>query len=558
MFAALPMYLRDETRPATDALWALIREGLRARGIAAPEALDHAAEHDAGWGRDDLVLSHICNLPYRMRHRGDTALIGVPDHAIEDTDPGYYRSYFVTRADDPAQGLADLAPRPMALNDPRSQSGWGAAWDAAQAEALVLSPALVTGAHSASMAAVADGAADWASIDAHSWWLETRGPRADVAEALKIVGRSAQSPGQSFITAPGNDVGAFREAIGAAIDALAPVHRDALRLRGLHVLPPSAYDAPLPEPPRPARLSRAARPARATHPSRPEPLAKPRRLRLSRPRAAREAPMATTDPSLSERHGAEPVIEIRDLHKAYGALEVIKGVSLRAPAGHVVSLIGSSGSGKSTLLRCANLLEDSQQGEILFCGEPVAWKGSGGARRPADRRQITRIRTNLSMVFQQFNLWAHMTILQNVMEAPVTVLGRPRAEVEAAARGYLDKVGIGDKADVYPAQLSGGQQQRAAIARALCMEPKALLFDEPTSALDPELEQEVVRVIKALAEEGRTMIIVTHDMRMAHDVSDHTVFLHQGVICEEGPPARLFGDPQTERLQGFLSATVPA
>lgn len=253
-----------------------------------------------------------------------------------------------------------------------------------------------------------------------------------------------------------------------------------------------------------------------------------------------------------------PVIEIRNLHKAYGALEVIKGVDIRAPKGHVVSLIGSSGSGKSTLLRCANLLEDSQQGDVLFCGEPVTWKGEGLNRRPADRDQITRIRTNLSMVFQQFNLWAHMTILQNVMEAPVTVLGRDKAEVEDAARKYLTKVGIGDKCDVYPAQLSGGQQQRAAIARALCMEPQALLFDEPTSALDPELEQEVVKVIKDLAAEGRTMLIVTHDMRMAADVSDHVVFLHQGKIEEEGAPDDLFGNPQTERLKGFLSATVSA
>ena len=249
-----------------------------------------------------------------------------------------------------------------------------------------------------------------------------------------------------------------------------------------------------------------------------------------------------------------PVIEIRNLHKSYGALEVLKGVDITAPAGHVVSMIGSSGSGKSTLLRCANLLEDSQDGEILFCGEPVKWKGLGHARRPSDHKQLIRIRTNLSMVFQQFNLWAHMTILQNVMEAPVHVLRRDKAEVEAKAREYLAKVGIAEKADVYPAQLSGGQQQRAAIARALTMEPKALLFDEPTSALDPELEQEVVRVIKALAEEGRTMVIVTHDMKLAADVSDHVVFLHQGLIEEEGPPSALFGRPKSERLRGFLNA----
>ena len=250
-----------------------------------------------------------------------------------------------------------------------------------------------------------------------------------------------------------------------------------------------------------------------------------------------------------------PVIEIADLHKAYGALEVLKGVSLRAQKGNVISLIGSSGSGKSTLLRCCNLLEDSQQGELIFNGEPVKWRGTSHGRRPADPKQVLRIRTNLSMVFQQFNLWAHMSILQNVMEAPVTVLGRDRSEVEHAARGYLDKVGIGDKCDVYPAQLSGGQQQRAAIARALCMEPQALLFDEPTSALDPELEQEVVKVIRDLANEGRTMLIVTHDMKMAADVSDEVIFLHQGLIEEQGPPDTLFGAPKSERLQGFLSAT---
>ncbi len=259
-----------------------------------------------------------------------------------------------------------------------------------------------------------------------------------------------------------------------------------------------------------------------------------------------------------ETPDATPVIEIRNLHKAYGALEVIKGVDLVARKGEVISLIGSSGSGKSTILRCVNLLEDSQQGDILFNGEPVTWKGRGLNRHPGDARQVLRIRTNLSMVFQQFNLWAHLTILENVMEAPVTVLRRDRAEVEAAARKYLSKVGIGDKCDVYPAQLSGGQQQRAAIARALCMEPEALLFDEPTSALDPELEQEVVRVIKDLAAEGRTMMIVTHDMKMARDVSDHVVFLHQGLIEEEGAPDALFSNPKSERLRGFLSSTMAA
>jgi polar amino acid transport system ATP-binding protein len=254
---------------------------------------------------------------------------------------------------------------------------------------------------------------------------------------------------------------------------------------------------------------------------------------------------------------AEPaVIRISDLHKSYGSLEVLKGVDLAAPRGHVISLIGSSGSGKSTLLRCCNLLEDSQQGEIVFEGEAVRWKGEGLRRHPADRAQVIRIRTNLSMVFQQFNLWAHMTVLQNVMEAPVTVLRRDPKEVEEKARGYLAKVGIVEKCDAYPAMLSGGQQQRAAIARALCMEPRALLFDEPTSALDPELEQEVVRVIKALADEGRTMLLVTHDMKLAADVSDHVIFLHQGRVEEEGPPQTLFKAPRTDRLRGFLSATA--
>ncbi|AXC48384.1 ATP-binding cassette domain-containing protein [Paracoccus suum] len=253
---------------------------------------------------------------------------------------------------------------------------------------------------------------------------------------------------------------------------------------------------------------------------------------------------------------APPVIEVRELHKAYGPLEVLKGVTLTAPRGHVVSLIGSSGSGKSTLLRCLNLLEFSQQGEIMFEGEAVRWRGTGHARQPADRAQVTRFRTNLSMVFQQFNLWAHMTVLQNVMEAPLTVLRQPRAEVEPRARALLDKVGIGDKAEAWPAQLSGGQQQRAAIARALCMQPRALLFDEPTSALDPELQQEVVKVIKDLAGEHRTMVLVTHDMRLAADVSDHVVFLHKGRIEEEGPPAQLFGAPRTDRLRQFLSASM--
>ena len=258
--------------------------------------------------------------------------------------------------------------------------------------------------------------------------------------------------------------------------------------------------------------------------------------------------------SVQDQHA--PIIEIKGLHKAYGELKVLKGIDITAKRGDVVALIGSSGSGKSTLLRCCNMLEISQEGIILFQGEAVKWKGTGHNRRPADPAQVTRLRTNLSMVFQQFNLWAHMTILQNVMEAPVTVLKQDRAEVETRARVLLQKVGIDEKCDIYPAQLSGGQQQRAAIARALAMEPQALLFDEPTSALDPELEQEVIRVIKDLASEGRTMLIVTHDMAMAHDVADHVIFLHQGLIEEQGPPDALFSAPKSQRLQQFLSAVA--
>jgi polar amino acid transport system ATP-binding protein len=250
-----------------------------------------------------------------------------------------------------------------------------------------------------------------------------------------------------------------------------------------------------------------------------------------------------------------PVIQIQDLHKSYDSLDVLKGVGLLAYEGSVVSLIGASGSGKSTLLRCANLLENSQSGDILFCGDAVRWTGTGTSRRPADKQQVQQMRSQLSMVFQQFNLWSHMTVLQNVIEAPVTVLQEAPQIVEARARGLLEKVGILDKADMYPAQLSGGQQQRAGIARALAMNPKAILLDEPTSALDPEMEQEVVQVIKTLATEGRTMILVTHDMNLAHDVSDHVVFLHQGKILEEGTPQTMFKTPKSDRLQQFLRST---
>ena len=261
---------------------------------------------------------------------------------------------------------------------------------------------------------------------------------------------------------------------------------------------------------------------------------------------------------MTQQSKSDPVISLRGIHKSFDDLLVLRGVDIRADEGDVISLIGSSGSGKSTLLRCVNMLEICQQGDIQFCGEAVRWSGDGPGRMPADQAQVVRMRTQLSMVFQSFNLWAHMTVLKNVIEAPVTVLKRERGEAIDEAMALLEKVGIADKAHSYPAQLSGGQQQRAAIARALAMRPKAMLFDEPTSALDPELEQEVVKVIRQLAGEGRTMILVTHDMKLARDVSNHVVFLNQGIIEEEGSPETVFGNPRTERLQKFLHASVAA
>jgi ABC-type histidine transport system ATPase subunit len=253
-------------------------------------------------------------------------------------------------------------------------------------------------------------------------------------------------------------------------------------------------------------------------------------------------------------NGANAVVELRNIHKSFDELEVLKGVSFTAKEGQVISLIGSSGSGKSTLLRCINMLEVPNQGDVAIGGEVISLAGEGNARRIGDENQIRRIRSELGMVFQSFNLWAHMTVLENVMEAPLIVQKRQRAEVEAEARAMLDKVGIGAKADAYPSQLSGGQQQRAAIARALCINPRVMLFDEPTSALDPELGVEVLRVIKLLADEGRTMILVTHDMDFARSVSDHVIFLHHGLIEEEGTPDQVFGATQSARLKQFLNA----
>ena len=246
-------------------------------------------------------------------------------------------------------------------------------------------------------------------------------------------------------------------------------------------------------------------------------------------------------------------VVVDDLHKSFGPLEVLKGVSLHARQGDVVSMIGASGSGKSTFLRCINLLELPSRGTIVVSGEQIKFKpGRDGNMAPADRRQVERIRTELGMVFQSFNLWQHMTVLQNVIEAPVHVLKVPKAQAVERAGAILNKVGLYDKRDQYPAFLSGGQQQRAAIARALAMEPKVMLFDEPTSALDPELVGEVLKVIRDLALEGRTMIVVTHEMSFAREVSSHVMFLHKGLVEEEGPPRQLFQETRSERLKQFL------
>jgi ABC-type histidine transport system ATPase subunit len=251
---------------------------------------------------------------------------------------------------------------------------------------------------------------------------------------------------------------------------------------------------------------------------------------------------------------APTAIVVEDIHKRFGQLQVLKGVSLSANEGDVIALIGSSGSGKSTLLRCINLLEIPDSGKVYIAGELIRMKQNRRRETvPEYPRQVDRIRSRLGMIFQHFNLWSHMTILENVIEAPVHVLKRPRKESVELAMTLLKKVGIDSKAGYYPSQLSGGQQQRAAIARALAMEPAALLVDEPTSALDPELVGEVLRVMQQLAEEGRTMLIATHEMDFARHVSSRVVFLHNGCVEEEGPPDRIFGQPASERCRQFLS-----
>ena len=264
--------------------------------------------------------------------------------------------------------------------------------------------------------------------------------------------------------------------------------------------------------------------------------------------------MTASAPSSSAQ---APLLEVHDIHKRFGANEVLKGVSLQARAGDVISLIGSSGSGKSTLLRCINLLEKPNAGRIVLGGEELQLKADKrGELQAVDAAQLQRLRTRLAMVFQHFNLWSHMTVLQNIIEAPVHVLGVPRDQAVETARKYLERVGLRGVEDRYPAHMSGGQQQRVAIARALAVEPAVMLFDEPTSALDPELVGEVLRVMRLLAEEGRTMLVVTHEMGFAREVSSQVIFLHQGCIEEQGDPREVLARPRSERLAQFLKGNL--
>ncbi|MGF1477063.1 MAG: ABC transporter ATP-binding protein [Geminicoccaceae bacterium] len=244
-----------------------------------------------------------------------------------------------------------------------------------------------------------------------------------------------------------------------------------------------------------------------------------------------------------------------DVHKKFGTVAVLNGVTINARQGDVIAMLGASGSGKSTFLRCVNFLEKPDEGRFEVDGEALITRSGKRGLEPVDPRQLERLRTKLGFVFQQFNLWSHMTVLENVIEAPVHVLGKGRAEAIEEAEALLSKVGIFERKEAYPNHISGGQQQRAAIARALAMNPAVLLFDEPTSALDPELVGEVLKVIRELAAEGRTMIVVTHEMSFAKDVSDRVIFLHKGQIEEDGPPDRVFTDPRSERFRQFIKTS---
>ena len=246
------------------------------------------------------------------------------------------------------------------------------------------------------------------------------------------------------------------------------------------------------------------------------------------------------------------VFEMRNARKAFGALEVLKGVSLKVEKGEVVSIIGPSGGGKSTMLRCATLLETMDSGTLAY-GENVAAREENGKSVYAGKAALAQVRRQFGLVFQQFDLFPHYTVLKNVCDAPISVQKRDRAEVEAEAMALLDKMGLKGKENAYPYQLSGGQQQRVAIARALAMKPEILFFDEPTSALDPEMVGEVLSVMSDLAKSGLTMVVVTHEMSFARDIASHVVFMDDGVIVEEGAPEEIFVHPKEERTKKFLS-----
>ena len=250
-------------------------------------------------------------------------------------------------------------------------------------------------------------------------------------------------------------------------------------------------------------------------------------------------------------------LEVDDLHKRYGAHEVLNGVSLKADAGDVISVIGSSGSGKSTLLRCINLLEQPNAGRIVLDGEELRLvPAKDGTLRAADRKQLQRIRSRLAMVFQHFNLWSHMTALENVIEVPVHVLGVPKKEAIERAEHDLAKVGVAHRKNAYPSHMSGGEQQRVAIARALAVEPEVMLFDEPTSALDPELVGEVLNVMRDLAASGMTMVVVTHELGFAREVAGDVVFMDKGEIVEQGPPQTVLVAPKQARTRDFIAAVL--
>ncbi len=269
---------------------------------------------------------------------------------------------------------------------------------------------------------------------------------------------------------------------------------------------------------------------------------------------------ASTDPATAPltapATGDGPMVDIRGVHKHFGTLEVLRGVDLQVRAGEVTVVLGPSGSGKSTLLRAINHLERLSRGHVLIDGELIGYRRSGDKLHELKEREVLKQRLHIGFVFQNFHLFPHLTVLENIIEAPVSALRRPRKDAVAQAGRLLERVGLADKADVYPRRLSGGQQQRVAIARALAPEPKVLLFDEPTSALDPELVGEVLDVIKDLARSGTTMIVVTHEIGFAREVADTIVFMDEGVVVEQGPPARILDNPRHARTKAFLSKVL--